>query len=381
MSSNKKTIKIFYIIESLGSGGAERLLTYTLKNINKNNFSVIVVCLIKPLNFKEELENSGIDVVCLNAKNLHTFFHIILRLYRLIIKKRPDIVHTHLYFANIYGRIAAKLAGVKSIIATLHNPDYTYENNGGWKYKIRKIIDKYTGKVCNSCFIAVSNFVKKDFEKQLGFRNIKILHNCVDSSIFNKSKGSARNEFGINRDDFVILNIGRLHSQKGQLCLIEAFNLVYKSNNRCRLIIIGKGLFENILKNKTEELNLEREIIFLENRKDIPEIMKISDMFVFPSNYEGFGIALVEAMASGLPVVASKIDVLKEIIDDGMNGILVEKGNHIKLAETISSLINNVDFRHYLGRNAKEKAVKLFNPIEYTQRLESIYRELVYKNN
>ena len=109
--------------------------------------------------------------------------------------------------------------------------------------------------------------------------------------------------------------------------------------------------------------------------------MKISDIFVFPSNYEGSSLALVEAMASGLPIIASKIDVLREIVDDGIDGILVENKNRMKLAEAISSLMDNAELRSYLGRNAKEKAVKLFDPIRHAKKLENMYQDLVCKNN
>ena len=381
----KNKIKILHIIETLGCGGAEKLLKYSLKNIDKNKFSVKVVCLSKPLNLKKELEDIGIPVFCLDLKNLHYFGPVIVRLTMLLIKEKPDAIHTHLFFPSVYGRIAAMITGVKTVITSLHNPDYTYENNGRWTYKFRKIIDKYTSRLCNNYFIAVSDFVKKDFEKQLGFKNVRVLYNCVDSPIFNRSDdaaaGSKREELGFNKDDFIILNIGRLHPQKGQVCLIDAFSLVHKSNNKSRLIIIGSGYLENDLRDKARRLNLDKKIIFLKDRKDIPAILRISDVFVFPSFYEGFGIALVEAMASGLPVIASKIDSLKEIVDDGVNGILVETNDHVKLAAIVSDLMRDAELRRYLGSNAMEKAVKLFDSAEHTKKLENIYQELISINN
>ena len=380
----KNKIKILHIIESLDCGGAEKLLKYSLKNIDKNKFSVKIVCLSKPLNLKKELEDIGISVICLDLNKLHNFGHIIFKLCRLLIKESPDVIHTHLFFANIYGRIAGRITGIKSIITTLHNPDYTYEDNGRWTCKFRKLIDKCTGRICNNKFIAVSNFVKKDFEKQLGFKNIKVLYNCIDATIFNQSEASVankkKNELGFGKDNIIILNIGRLHSQKGQACLIEAFDIVHKNNNRCRLIIIGKGHLENELKSKAIELNLDKEIVFLKDRNDVFEILRASDIFVFPSLYEGFGIALIEAMASGLPVIASDIDVLRELVDNNIDGILIENGNHVKLAETISSLIDDIELRHCLGKNAREKAMKLSDPVRYAKELENIY-QLTYKNN
>jgi glycosyltransferase involved in cell wall biosynthesis len=381
---NKK-IKILHVIESLGCGGAERVLTYSLKNIDKDKFSVKVVCLLGLLNFKKELEDSGISVTCLGVKNLYGFHRVIPRLCRLMIKEKPDVVHTQLFFANIYGRIASKIAGVRNIVTTLQNPDYTYEDNGKLTYAIRKFMDKYTGKFCNAAFIAASDFVKKDFEKQLNFKGIEVLHNCVDSSIFSEHGDNLANikkiELGFDKDDIIVLNVGRLHPQKGQMVLIEAFNLVHKNNNKYKLFIVGNGPLESVLKSRVKELNLEKNTIFLKNRQDIPDIMKISDVFVFPSNYEGLPLALIEAMASGLPVIASKIDVLREIVDDGIDGILVENNDCVKLAEAISNLMGNAELMGRLSRNAREKAIKSFNPMAYAKKLENIYQGLVYKNN
>jgi glycosyltransferase involved in cell wall biosynthesis len=383
-SKPRKKIKILHIIESLASGGAEKLLTYSLKHVDKNKFSIKVVCLEPLLDLKKELENSGIPVICLNVRNLYHWYCAVPRLLLLIIKEKPDIVHTQLFFANIYGRIASRIAGVRNIVTTLQNPDYTCENNGKFTYIIRKFIDKYTGKFCNAAFIAVSDFVKKDFEKQLNFKNIRVLYNCVDSSVFGKHDSDAdtkRTELGFNKDDSVILNIGRLHLQKGQMFLVEAFNLVYKNNNKCKLLIIGNGPLESVLKNRVKELNLEKNVIFLKNRQDVPDIMKIADVFVFPSIYEGLPLALVEAMAGGLPVIASKIDVLKEIVDDGIDGILVENNDCVKFAETISGLIGNQELKGYLSGNAREKAIRLFSPVEHVRKLENIYWELTCGNN
>ena len=180
----KNQIKVLHIIETLGCGGAEKLLRYSLANIDRNKFSVKVLCLSEPLNLKKELEDAGIPVYCMGVKNLYNFIYITFKLSRLLRKENLDAVHTHLFFPSIYGRIASRIAGIKTVITSLHNPDYTYEKNRRWTYNMRKLIDKYTSRICNNSFIAVSEFVKQDFEKQLGFKNIKVLHNCIDCHIF-----------------------------------------------------------------------------------------------------------------------------------------------------------------------------------------------------
>jgi len=371
------TIGVLHVIETLESGGAEGLLVRILKNIDKNKFSPKVVCLFNRMDLKDELDKAGIAVFCIYMKNPYEWWKAIISLYKLIKREKIDIIHTHLFFANIYGRIAAKLGGVKSIITTLHNPDYTYEDNGKWTYKFRKFIDKYTGRICNDYFVAVSNFVKKDFEKNMGFKNINVIYNCIDLSKFIQKdrvlSNNKRGEFGFKEDDMILLNIGRLHRQKGQLCLIEAFKLVSTHNDMCRLIIIGKGNMESELKNKVKESGLKDKVMFIKDRDDIPDIMNACDIFIFPSMYEGFGIALIEAMASGLAVIASDIETLREIIDNNSNGVLIEKENHIKLAEAIFKLIKNDNFRFSLGNTARKMAFEKFNLERYVEKLEALY--------
>lgn len=376
-----KKLKVLHLIETLERGGAERLLVCALKNINCEEFAPAVAGLFGNTQLKEEIEKKGVPVYSLKIKNPYYFWQAIWRLYRLIKEKDFDIIHTHLFFANIYGRVAARLAGARAVVTTLHNPDYSYEDNGRITYWIRKIIDKYSGRICNSKFLAVSGFVKRDFERHLGFREIEVLYNCIDSEMLNEptafSREKKRSELGLSRDDIVLLNVGRLHPQKGQIYLIDALNIILKQHNDCKLLIVGQGPLEAELRKKTEALGLLSNVIFLQDRADVWEIMRCADIFAAPSLYEGFGIAVAEAMACGLPILASGIDTFKEILSDGVDGILFECGSCVKLADALLALIADKAKRDFLGRNAQRSARLRFNADTYTRKLERIYRSLV----
>lgn len=380
-------VKVLYLYESLRlGGGAEQLLLTTLKYLDRNKFTPLVYAIGVNGKIGEKIEKSGITVRALNKKiHLSNSIDIIYNLVQILRKENPDILHTNLFFSNIYGRIAAKIAGIKLVVTSLHNPDYTYENNGKWTFKIRKAIDKYTAKLCNTVFIAVSEFVKKDFEKQLGFKNIKVIYNCVDAPYFKKIYISKieekREEIGLKKDDIVLLNVGRLHPQKGQIFLIEAFSLICKNNPKYKLIIIGSGLIGDRLKIKVNDLNLSDSVIFLKDREDVREIMSACDIFVFPSLYEGFGIALVEAMAVGMPVIAFDIESLREIIRNNIDGALVEKQNSVKLAEAIYAIAQDNERRHYLGKNAKKRTLEMFGVNTYIKKLENFYQDMIYKTD
>ncbi len=376
-------MKILYLYEHLDVGGAEQLLLTTLKYLDRKKFMPEVYCIAGEGEIGREIRELGVPVKALNKKLYLWNVLLLYDLFRIFVKERPDILHTSLFIPNTYGRVAARLAGIDKVVTTLHNPDYSYEDNGRWTFKVRKAIDKYSGKFCNSLFLAVSESVKDDFQKQLNFKNIEVLYNCIESERFVNSDKSKiidkRRELGIAEDDVVLLNMGRLHPQKGQLCLIEAFNLISRENPKYKLIISGKGALETELKKRVKDFHLSDKVIFLQDRRDVPQIMAASDIFVFPSLYEGFGIVLVEAMASGLPVVASDIDGVREVVRNNIDGVLVEKENPEKLAEVIEALTKDKERRAYLAANARKRAVEMFDIRLYIRNLENIYQELVLK--
>lgn len=373
--------KVLYLYENLRIGGAEQLFLNTLRYLNCDKFSPTVYCIGEKGTVGEQISAMGIPVKALKKNTFLGNLTILFTLIKVLKQEKPDILHTNLYLANIYGRVAAKLSGIKRVVTTLHNPDYSYEDNGRLSYKIRKLVDKYTGLYCNSCFIAVSDFVKKDFQKQLGFKNIKVLHNAIDTAKFtglNAEQISAkRRELGFTDKDIVLLNIGRLHPQKGQVYLIKALKLLRRENESFKLVLIGKGNLGGELKKLASELSLGDSVVFLDNRLDIPLIMGASDLFVFPSLYEGFGIAVVEAMSCGIPVIANDIETLREIITNRKDGILIEKASEELLAQEILKLANNPGLKAYLADNAKKKALEMFDISSHVKGLEIIYGELV----
>jgi glycosyltransferase involved in cell wall biosynthesis len=376
-------IHIAHVIETVELGGAEKLLLSVARNLNKGEFTMIVVHLSGGGALKGEFEKCGVRVFDLSLKRQGDMAGAVAALRTIFLENKIDIVHTHLFYANIYGRIAAKLAGVRHVLTTLHNPDYSYEDNGRITYKIRKAVDGYSGRLCNSGFLAVSGFVKADFEKNLGFKNIEVLHNAIESGLYGglaaEERAHKRLELGAGSADILILNIGRLHPQKGQGYLLRAFHAIKQAGGAgaLKLVIVGRGGMEDRLKNTARELGLTGQVLFLRDRTDIPALLQACDMFVLPSDYEGFGMALVEAMAAGLPVIASDIDTLREIVDDKVDGILVRKSDPGALADAILALIRDRDAMKVLGERARQKARLKFDITAYTGRLENKYRSMI----
>ena len=372
-------IRILYLYEHLEIGGAEQLFLTILKYLNRDKFLPIIYCIGEKGGIGKEIEKLSIQVRSLGKNTCLCNISILFSLVNILRRERPDVLHTNLFLANIYGRLAAKISGVDTVITSLHNPDYSYEDNGRITYKIRKAIDKFTGYFCNSCFIAVSDFVKNDFEKHLGFKNVVVLHNCIDDSRFKKlgvrERTEKRQEIGFKDGDVILLNVARLHPQKGHLFLVDLFKIIHEKDKRYKLIIIGNGTLEKELKDKIAFYGLEDSIKLLKDRRDIPELMSACDIFILPSLYEGFGIVIAEAMASGIPIVANDIPTLREIISDKIDGLLVEmkKENSEAITKTICSLVDDQERRFSIIENARLKAAQMFGAKQYIKKLEDIY--------
>lgn len=378
INSKMDKIRVAHVIEGLEIGGAENMIVATVKNLDRNRFEFVVICLFGDAPLKHKIEEFGVSVICLNLNNPYNFFKAIFRICAVFKRLKFSIVHTHLYFANVYARISAKICGVPHVITSLHNPDYGFEDNGRVSYRIRKILDNLSGRICNCHYLAVSKAVKDDYENNLGLKSVDVLYNCIDTDLFlqlSTDRHKKRKELGFTDDDFVILSVGRLCAQKGQIYLLKAMRLLVQDQDY-KLLIIGRGGLGQYLKQKVEEYALSGKVIFLENRSDVPEIMRCCDIFLAPSLYEGFGIAVVEAMASGLTVVASGIDTFKEFIRDGENGILAEVKDAELFSGVISGLRKDKKQREFLGKNARRMAVELFNPDRYARKLENVYYSL-----
>lgn len=224
-----------------------------------------------------------------------------------------------------------------------------------WKFK--KIISKLVLENAQAVVTLTQNM-----KKELGAYNIKnifIIPDGVELSKFeNLSKAGIRKELKINDDENVIIFVGSLKAVKGIKYLIEAINIVKEKNPKLRLLLIGDGEEKKELERLVEKLGLKKIIGFVGkiNNEEVPKYMIASDVLVMPSLSEGLSVAVLEAMASGLPVVATKVGGLPEIIKDGENGFLVEPKNPKQIAERILYLLSDDGIRKAIFLNNKEKS-------------------------
>lgn len=300
-------------------------------------------------------------------------FKTVLRLVSLMKKEKYDLVHVHTPVAAVLGRIAAKLAGIKTVIYTAHGY-YFHEGMHFIQYSFFYWLEKIFARQFTEWLLLQS---KEDYDLSISraFKstsNIIHIGNGVDiTTKFNPDRinlkriEELKQQLFIRKEDVVITFIGRFVKEKGIFDLIDSFQLLREKHNHVKLLMIG-GISNS---ERDLESNIALEKRLLENpsiinvgyRKDIPELLAISDIFVLPSYREGLPRSIIEAMAMGKPVIASNIRGCREEVQHGVNGFLFEKGNHIELYEKLNDLVENEGKRKLFGKNSRELAIKEFN--------------------
>ena len=375
-------IKVLHVIEGLGLGGAEKRLLCDLTFIDKTRFDNCVAYLYGQDYYKKAIENLGVPVYPLNLKTPYQFLEAVIQLCRIIRKNKIDIVHTQLFWANIYARIAAKLTGVCAVLTTYQYADYERDSSGVYSFK-RKLIDRFTGLISNSAFIAVSGWVRKSTMRNLGFKKSILIPNSLNFSEYRIDKNTEdecrkmRALLGIEDDDIVLINCGRLVMQKGQRFLVRALPKVLPSYKKVKLIIVGSGPLEEELKRQIHELKIEKNVIFLSNRSDIPLLLCLSDIFIMSSIKEGLSLSLLEAMYMKKICIVTRNEAMTELIEDGKTGMTFECLDPDDIARKILEAINNLSFLKFLGEAAKKTVEQRYNAQNNVRILERTYEAIL----
>lgn len=366
-------INILHVISKLPVGGVENQLLMILRKYDRKKLSPLVCSLSDKGEIGKEIEESGIEVIPLNKLRHRFDWTIVKDIYTLIRTRDIKIVRTHQYHANLYGRLAALLAHVPCIIASVHNV-YTID-----KKIHRRIINKFLARFTDKV-VAVSETVKKDILKYDGLTEdkVSVIYNGIDTNKFLNANGNrVRAELGISSEAPVVGTVGRLTLQKGQKYLIDAVSTLREKFPQIVLLFVGDGPLRDELGNHIRALGIDKNAILLGTRRDIPQLLSAMDIFVLPSLWEGLGTALIEAMAAGKPVIATDIPPLKEIVNSEKVGILVPIKDSKAIASSIELLLCNRVLAENLGKSAKERVLSHFTIDITMNKYVSLYENIL----
>lgn len=364
--------KIIHLVQALDSGGCENMLLRTVPLMHDFNHKIIT------LNHKGELaeqfEKKNIPIININQKNLLDIFSYF-KLLKKIKKEKPDIIITYLFHADFVGRLFLQLFTKIKVIPFLRT---TYNHK---KYWPARLFEKNTKYFVNN-YLANSESVKNFYIKNIGVKKEKIavIPNGIDVDFFDKVERNEnlRESFGIKKEETVIICVANLHINKGHKYLLEAFEKIYENNQKIKLLLIGEGDEKEGLLNQIKNYKSKKNILFLGKRKDVPYLLKISDIFVLPTLFEGMSNAIMEAMACGLPIIATDIQENRELIKDNESGKLIPAKNSIALAKNINQFINEADLNN-IHTNAKDEISKNFNINIIVKKWTTFIKETLYE--
>lgn len=364
-------INLLHIYQNSNIGGIQQQILNLLKTYNRELFNPIFCSLRPEGEMGKEVKNLGVDFISLNRPRYYRFSPgILIDLISLMKKRHIHVVRTHKYYANFYGRIAARLAGVPVIIASEHNIYKDKQKRIG-----RRMINRFLSGITDK-FIAVSEAVKRDIMlyDKIDSSKILVMHNGVDTQRFSPDGkfSNIREKFLIKEGSIVLGFVGRLVISKGLEYLIDAISLI-KDDYNIKLFIVGDGSLLNELKQKAKKNHIFNRIIFAGERRDIPDILSSIDIFVMPSIKEGLPNSLLEAMSMGKPVIATEIGGIPEIVKNRFNGILVPSRDPRALATAIKELIDDSQLAAKLGEAARNFMLNNFSIEATTQKWQSLY--------
>jgi len=354
-----------------------------LPSKERPNFSPFVY------NFAENLGRFGFNVSVIAPmengdkstlrENLMTIYRVNARfplfaMYNLIGKIKPDIVHVHA--PNVFGCNAIPVAKVRRIpiVATIHRAEIDKVRSP--TFFIRKLALARFKKI-----IAVSNYTKSlALKAGVDESKISVIHNSSNEAFFcHKNQELSRLKRKLATDRKIILFVGNLIKIKGVYTLLEAFRILSNSIPGLLLLLIGQGEEKENLESLAASYHLDRNIKFLGwlPQKDLPEIYNAADIFVLPSMTEGHSVALLEAMAVGLPIVASSTGGNLETIQDGVNGYLFKTGDPEDLADKLGVIINDNNLRRIMSEESSKTYRDRFSTNNQINNYLKIYNSLV----
>lgn len=325
-----------FVITGLIYGGAETVTVNLAVELKKRSFDVIVISIMTPVAFTEYLESHNIKLYTLGANKKFDFIFSVAKLLRILKEEKPDVVHAHMYHANIFSRLATFFSPVNYyLVNTIHN---TYE--GGVMRKLANRITKNIPDLVSQVSrLGYENYLKTHL---INKKNSAFVPNSVNALPFTSATPFSFNGFlNIEPDTFIFLAVGRLEKQKDYPMLFKAIDILKSSTKRPFIVCIaGVGALETELKELKEQMGLNNLVHFLGLRKDMPMLMKGADCFVMSSKWEGAPISLLEAMSSGLPVVVTNAGDNKFIVESGINGFISTINKPEELAQNMKQILD-----------------------------------------
>jgi glycosyltransferase involved in cell wall biosynthesis len=365
-------VRVLWLTKGLGRGGVERLIASSIRHFDRERFDVEVAYLLPWKDaFVEEITDAGVPVHCVGRRGWARLLWP-LRLRRIAVRRRYDIVHTHMPLSAAIARLV--LGRGPRFVHTEHNVWQRHRRASRWANSLT------FGR--NAAVVAVSASVARSIAPlRIVARRppVEVLLHGINLNEIRPptvGRGAARDALGMAPGDLVIGTVGNLTRKKNQQMLLHAVAILAERVPNVRLVVVGTGPLEDHLQRLAERLGIGDRTLFTGSRRDVLELLPGFDVFCLSSQFEGLSIALVEAMATGVPCVATAVGGMPEVIDAGVSGLLVRAGATSDLADALERVLCDEALRAQLGEAGRARAAS-FDIGRAALRLQVLYEEMM----
>lgn len=372
--------KILLYTDTPQIGGAELQIFLLAKFLNREKFTPIITC----SNYRQldqwsnKFEKEGIKVIRIKSRHKHDPTQYI-QIKKILKEENIDIIHAHVWNPASCRYVFLAASRTKTpIITTEHDPfKISFIKDLFKKHSLKQI----------SKIITVSENNKKILTELYPDQSekIEVIHNGIDSTWWKSQLLRYRPEdrkkikeelFHAKENTFIIISVAELHERKGQEFIIKAIPAVIKKYPNVKLVLVGEGPNKDNLKKLVKELEMERHVTFTSKQKEIPKLLKSSNIFILASKREAFGLVNAEAMICGLPIIACKVGGIPEIVKDSETGILIEPQNPEEISKALLILIENPETRKTLGEKGRARVLEKFDAKIMAEKYEKVYSSI-----
>jgi glycosyltransferase involved in cell wall biosynthesis len=370
--------RIVLLTPSLARGGAEVIVTELALAIRREGWEVAVVSMMEPTAFRDDLERRDVEVISLGMRPGHLNAMGIVQLFRYLRRFPPNLIHAHMFHANILARLVRAFLGIP-VVCTIHNVLESSRRSDAARF--RDLIYRFTDRA-SSRTTAISKLVTKRYVRDgiIPASRIRAIPNFVDADIYQSDQVRRKEVREAMKwgDRFIWLAAGRLERAKDYPNLIAAFSEVKRNASAAHLVIAGEGRLRKEIESLIQLAGMETSVSMLGERSDIQDLMKASDGFVLASAWEGMPLVLLEAASSELACVTTDVGGAAEVILPGRTGFIVPPQDPERLSRAmIEAESLSEDERGQLGRAARRHVLVHFSKTAVCRQYAELYQEVL----
>jgi len=382
-------IRLLKFMTNYGCGGTEKQVLNLVSRMDRRQYDLQFACLHKAGDFVANFEKLKIPITEFTIRKLYhpETLRQQIKFARFLRAERIQIMHSYNFYSNMFAIPAARMAGVPVVLASIRD-------RGVYLTPAKKIMQKYICSLAERILVNADSIHDWLLEENYPAEKIRVIKNGIDMTLYEKSdqRSGIRDQFDIPADAPLIIMLSRLDPKKGVVDFIKAAAQINKLHPDAFFVIAGENLISQagglahdadyhlMLAELVEAQGMNDKIIFAGHRSDVPQILAEATLSVLPSHSEGLSNSLLESMAAGVPVVATRVGGNPELVIEGVTGLLVPPQDSKLLADAIEQLLNDKALALKMGEKARQIASKEFSMTRMVQLTQEMYLSQLYVN-